>query len=81
MSDEAYSAAHAKIAQDILGRALKELMAGGLGEVEACHALIHMGMDTMPAFACPCCLADEWVAVIAALEDRLEKLAPAEAVH
>jgi hypothetical protein len=71
---ESYGPEHAELAQEILGRALEELQAAGLGAVEACHALVHMGLDTLPAFVCKGCLADEYEAILEAVEDRVDGL-------
>jgi hypothetical protein len=71
---EPYSAENAEIAQEILGRALDDLLAAGLGAVESCHALVHMGIDTLPAFACKGCLEYEFGAILDAVEDRIDGL-------
>ena len=47
-----YSAENAEIAQEVLGRAFDELLARGLEPVEACHALVHQGIDLLPAVCC-----------------------------
>lgn len=72
---EPYCDEHADLAQDILGRALEELIAAGLGHVEAMHALVHFAIDTAPAFACRDCLPGEYAAMVEAILDRIAGIA------
>ena len=71
---EPYSDEHQEIAEEILGRAFGQLEAAGLGGVEACHALVHMGVDTMPAFACRHHLGGELEAMLEAIQDRINEI-------
>ena len=68
---EAYSEAHQAIAEAVLDRAFEELVKRGLTEVEACHALIHAGVDWLPEYTCADCLIEELGAAAEAIEDRI----------
>jgi hypothetical protein len=76
---EAYGPEHQVIAEQILGDAFAALLTEGFDAVEACHALVHLGLDTLPGCCCHEHLAAELSAVIDACEDRLDELR--EAAH
>jgi hypothetical protein len=69
---EPYSEEHAEIAQRILERALDEMLAAGLGGVEAMHSAMHMVVDMLPAYCCKHHLAKEYEAIIAVIDERIE---------
>ena len=71
---EPYSDEHAEIAQNILGKAVDELIAAGFGYVEACHSLIKMGLDSLPGGACKACLEGEYDAVADAVEKLIDEI-------
>jgi hypothetical protein len=63
-----------EIAQPILGRAIDELMARGFDYLDACHALVKMGIDSLPGGACRECLRDHYDAVLEAVEERIAEI-------
>jgi hypothetical protein len=71
---EPYNVENGEIAIAVLTRAHEELVAHGLGEVEACHALVHAGLDWLSDYCCPVHLHDEYTAVLEAADQRLEWL-------
>ena len=69
-----YGPENARVAQRILSDAHDRLVEAGLGEVEAAHALIHMGIDALPDCCCVEHLLGELAVAAAAIEDRLDAL-------
>jgi hypothetical protein len=69
-----YSDEHADIAEDILGKALDDLQAAGLGHVEAMHHLMHCAIDMLPAFCCRHHLGAEYAAIVEVIEDRIAEI-------
>ena len=71
---EPYSEAHASIAISVLSEAHDIMVEEGFGEVEAAHALIHMGLDLMRSCCCEAHLHGELEVVAEVVADRLDAL-------